>query len=119
MHICQINKPFGVEPNQVKCREVVRVIGFFNTLDYQRQVMTTSKMSTSLDAVARSGPGLLGALLVHDQVVLDRVEELQRLRRHYPVGKSHQSRTTKPVDQIHILTLIPVEIIVKKLLQRK
>ena len=114
MHNCQIIKPFGVEPNQVKCREVVRVIGLFNTLNYQRQVMTTSsKMSTSLDAVARSCPRLLGALLVHDQVVLDRVEELQRLRRDYPVGKSHKSRTTKPVDQIHILTLIPVECIVK------
>ena len=114
MHICQIIKPFGVEPNQVKCREVVRVIGLFNTLNYQRQVMTTSKMSTSLDAVAGSRPSLLGAVLVHDQVVLDRVEELQRLCRDYPVSKSHQSRTTKPVDQIHILTLIPVEIIIVK-----
>ena len=69
----------------------------------------------NLYTIAWSGTSLLSAILVNNEVVFDCVEELQRLCSNYSVGKPHKGRTTKPVDQVHILTLIPVEKLVKML----
>ena len=70
-------------------------------------------MSMNLYTIARSGTSLLSAILVNDKVVLDRIEELQRLCCNYSVGKPHKGRASKPIDQVHILTFIPVENLVK------
>ena len=69
-------------------------------------------LSTNLYTIAWSGTSLLSAILVNDKVVLDCIEELQRLSSNYSVGKPHKGRTTKPIDQVHMLTLIPVESII-------
>ena len=109
------NKPFRIESNEVKGGEVVGVVGLFHALDYHRftlyhHVMKKQRvtLSTNLYTIARSGTSLFSAILVNNKVVLDRVEELQRLGSNYSEGKPHKGRTTKPIDQVHVLTLISV-----------
>ena len=70
--------------------------------------MAATICQTNLYTIARSGTSLFSAILVNNKVVLDRVEELQRLGSNYSEGKPHKGRTTKPIDQVHVLTLIPV-----------